>query len=532
MTTQAAMNKQAHASLRPQTAARSPWIEGLPQELFVNIVTYLEPHEIVRATHVCLTWRESCLTQPKLWTTLHLSCNLSPSRYPIAKRQCFAKWDEYRRRMGESPLLELRLYAEGCHPIANLGRYSIAVEHFDKMLSYMTLEETQNLRRLFLWHKYTSKSSDPLTSSWLVLPILPMLQQIRVDIPDHDPVSFLNVRYRSNGDEEPIRLPTSFMPETPALQTLEFSNLRNTGSLASSRFSTEWPHCAQSKLHSPQDGSLPSLTVATGSVDSDLADTGRKLHRELDLLSMQLGHRAGPFTTLEMLPDIANLTISVHNANNLIHATDWSTLTQLRTLHLNGNVDLLPTDAANDESTPFPPLEKLTMSNITSATTILLLRILRSQSRTPSLRFLRLDALPPRLSQGWPAMRATTASLQDVRISASDLKTWPSDRFVQWMSNVTTLHLRQCDISQSFLESARKHLTQLTSLDVSYCTNITSSPLLQLIQARQGKITFLGIEGCYDLQKEAVDWCKANVATVKWSGWRDKNEGKKYGFLA
>lgn len=528
MTTQAAMNKQAHASLRTQTAARSPWIEGLPQELFVNIVTYLEPHEIVRATHVCSKWRDICLAQPKLWQTLLLTGSMNRSGDPAAAHErCLAKWDIYRQRLQDSSLLELHIYIKSSHE--QLGDSPRAMQKLNWMLFRMTEKERQTLRRLFLWHQHLSSSTSPLDSGWLMLPDLPRLQQMRVDIPEHDLDILVSVGLQPGAGRSPVMRP-GFLPQAPLLDTLEFSNLRNTGSNVTRRFPMTWPSCSNILCSSPSSAELAS----SGSTEysSGLHQPAKHpSRREIQLFHVQLDSRRATETTLNQLPKVAHLSISSQNPDSSVRAPAWSSLCDVRTLHLSGNVHLLPFGRLISANLHFPLLERLSMLNIVPLAASLMRRVLESQSITPSLRSLHIDALPTN-AQDWTAMFRAKTLLQDVRISSSNLKTWELNGFVQWMSNVTTLHIRQCDISQSFLESARKHLTQLTSLDVSYCTNITSSPLLQLIQARQGKITFLGIEGCYDLQKEAVDWCKANVATVKWSGWRDKNEGKKYGFLA
>ena len=84
--------------------------------------------------------------------------------------------------------------------------------------------------------------------------------------------------------------------------------------------------------------------------------------------------------------------------------------------------------------------------------------------------------------------------------------------------------MRQSDLSIDFIDQAAIHLPALRYLDVSDCANIKSGPLLRLVKAKNGQLEELGIEGCRDLQKEAVDWLKANVKVVRWTGWRDKNE--------
>lgn len=103
------------------------------------------------------------------------------------------------------------------------------------------------------------------------------------------------------------------------------------------------------------------------------------------------------------------------------------------------------------------------------------------------------------------------------------------EQSIQCLPNLQKLLLSAVDLPAGVLKSATSPaLPALRQLSVSNCSNITSGNLLRLVQSKNGKLEYLNIDGCTELQREAVDWLKNNVKEVKWSGWRDKNERRPF----
>jgi len=106
---------------------------------------------------------------------------------------------------------------------------------------------------------------------------------------------------------------------------------------------------------------------------------------------------------------------------------------------------------------------------------------------------------------------------------------------LSYLSNLRKLSLSSIELPPNFLKAATSpHLPLLQHFAVSYCSNITSGDLVRLVQSKNqqepNQMKVLEIEGCTDLQKEVVDWCRKVIPKVGWVGWGNKNETRNFGF--
>lgn len=95
--------------------------------------------------------------------------------------------------------------------------------------------------------------------------------------------------------------------------------------------------------------------------------------------------------------------------------------------------------------------------------------------------------------------------------------------------NLERLHLSHAESSATFIHSATSPaLPQLRHLAIPFCTNINNSDLLRLVRSKGRQLRSLDIEGCKEMQKEAVDWLRKSVAEVIFNGWRRRDQQKTF----
>ena len=178
------------------------------------------------------------------------------------------------------------------------------------------------------------------------------------------------------------------------------------------------------------------------------------------------------------------------------------------------------------EADYLPRLEELHIRHHCSVQTVhTILRYLNGRK----LRVLRLESrFNGRGNDLWLDFCKRAPLLQELIIK--DVEVTQLVGSLPFFPNLSSLMANHINLPSSFLDAATVCIPRLTKLEISGSTNISSGPLVRLIQSKKGQLVDLDITGCRDLQKEAVDWIKANVARVQWTGWRDRNEPKGWSF--
>ena len=294
-----------------------------------------------------------------------------------------------------------------------------------------------------------------------------------------------------------IHIPRGLLPHLQSLETLEYLN--------NSSMSYDWPlvelvskspnMCAMENFAAMRFPSFQylSLRESTSFINDTVpSEPTYGMYSELRRLQIRGTHHLLPTTFCTSYP--------------LIHLTHL-TLQQV-------------TFQIPSKQNSLPSLEELhILENCSSAT----VRSIINDIHAPRLRSFSLcTALKGGGDQLWLEFCKRVPCLQELTLTRVEVPKLAES--LQYLPGLVSLKVPQVHLAASFLDSVAQCVPKLTKLDVSHSTPIASGPLLRLIHSKNGEIDELGIEGCRDLQKEAVDWIKANVRTVKWTGWGDKSE--------
>lgn len=239
-------------------------------------------------------------------------------------------------------------------------------------------------------------------------------------------------------------------------------------------------------------------------------------------LSIETEHTVD-MTAAELHPLLAELRL--HGDVDGSTIPDISMLKYLRRLSISDTVVEM-TQANSGSLVSLPLLEEL---DIGPRCTGHMVRNILDHLDVPRLQAVRISSCTGSSidASTWAGLLRRSPDVTDVKIDSWDAPFDPS--VLVCLHKLRKLRLVRCTLATTTISALAAFCPALELLDVSYSTPVTSSPLLRAVQAKKGQITELGIEGCTDLEKAAVEWCKKNVRTVRWTGWRDRSEGRAWG---
>lgn len=466
----------------------------LPEEIFTEVAAYLTPEEVIKCTHVCQQWRRVLLGQPKLWRSLHL---IVGDKYASAISSRTAdkttlKIQAYRDRLQGVSLRELSIYGSAKEPVQI--RLLATSDHHRKMVEYGMLDDLQgfsisNVPNRAVFQEFYKHPKSLRAIHWHAGPC-PVIQEYHIDdalekLPLLESIEVLE----SGSFVNDVKKGRHIFPVLPRTSQSEYREAfpPSRGSFGASdyeRTSTS----QESTPPPPPHSKLRYLHASTGAFfNANSEDEGSADYRNLEHLQME----NVPFLTDNPLPNVRTMILK-NSCWSIPSAMSFDKLTELRIYGGCVRRDV----QALIERWKIPNLRILTLQTpLTNPAAMV-----RFAERTPLIRELYISQVDiPTLSL---TMRHLP-QIQRFQISRSHL---PSDLFL----------------------TLSTYNTAIEYLDVSQSANVQSGPLLRLVHGLLGKITYLNIDGCRELEKEAVDWIKGSVKTVVWSGWRDKNEPKPW----
>lgn len=505
-----------------------PFADQLPEELFLQVASYLSQRDLIRAAQVNQRWRNVLHGHPHLWTTMNLhilkpaSSSSKDAEYQfrlVANQMAFygERLPEYGPRQLENLSLHGDLKPDGLPPNSPLSRLLDGQHRFGNQISNLAVFGTAARQWLL-----------KIVPSQFGIDSAQRLRCIRIPLAKND------FAVTSFG-------PPAYLERFPNLLTLEMlsdldvSAESQLGRPLTAASCGNVMSCAKT-LGSPlerlvvQGNIALSTSSRQGSPDEEDIDYSNLQHLEIGRVSLSYFFNHSPMLQLRTLC----LTNALFNPSFVLPKnTDGDRATTGRSLNpfLNAPLDLplletfklICSDERTDSGTrnvvrpaiylcrlKAPKLRHLTIKNFGAVLPV-----------TPSMH--------NKEKRAWMNFCENHPNLEELVLPKTTIVDLTES--LPYLPNLQKLLLSTVDLSSSFLKSATSpslpHLKQIT---VSHCSNITSGDLLRLVQSKNGNIDYLDIEGCTDLQKEAVDWLKANVKQVKWSGWGNKNEKRSFGF--
>ncbi|KAK9898514.1 hypothetical protein P389DRAFT_208646 [Cystobasidium minutum MCA 4210] len=516
-----------------------PFANQLPEEIFLHIASYLSQRDLVRAAQVNQTWRNVLHSRPQLWTTMYLNLTAKDFRKaPSAKASptnCRIKFYEERLpEDGGRHLLHLSIHVRHAPPPEVLDNGSLMSEILCGRHRFASNGHLQSLA---------------FSGEWQRLPAFLKLAQA--------PSSSLScVRFAGAGALA-SKMFSSVYPNLRAFDAI-------TDDRSAEYYQDDWPYRASDNSDweqtagnhaDPECRVTPERYVTQAGIvfnDGDAGPPGTEYLNGVGFKScrhLEIGGE-GSFSTFFTKSPMTHLrTLVLHNALFNVSFPFPSGVDSSSATGVERIADFLQ-----------PPLElpvletfkiyyidvtgssqAITHTRHTLRPTVYFCRL-----KAPRLRHLTIKKFGPilpsppsvpathaRERNAWSTFCQNHPHLEELvlhKTTITDLaETLPL------LKNVSKLLLSHADLSSNFLKSATSPtaLPKLKQLQVSHCSSITSGDLLRLVKSKDGGLDYLDIEACTELQKEAVDWLKANVKQVKWTGWRDKNDNRRpFGFRA
>lgn len=217
---------------------------------------------------------------------------------------------------------------------------------------------------------------------------------------------------------------------------------------------------------------------------------------------------------------------------------DWSQLGNLRRLILSDGPGAKagPAHTGVFEFTAFgfPKLENLVVSGVPE-----ILEAVASHKiplDVPGLRSFTLGHVPATLANDFVLDQARNwPLLETLEIPGVTLRASVSEIFVH-LPHLRRLTLPQTELLNESIESVVLHARKLEYLDVSFCVQLTGSPLMRLVGSRTekdatGRVVRCGLremvlDGCTGVARDAIDWIKGMGCKVRNKNWDAAWEGR------
>lgn len=534
--------QEAPMILLTRLAFFKPFADQLPEEIFLHVASYLSQRDLVRAAQVNQTWRAVLHSHSHLWTTMYLNMTVKDTkkRHPSSSSSAVRRerpidnqirfYEDRLPEGGSRNLLHLSLHVQAA-PTAEMQQMESPIGKL--LLAKHRFIKSAHLQSLALSGEALSQLTDFVR---LLSGPVKVLHSLRIA--------------GEAGQQFNIKLVDLF-PQLKAVDIVADDR--------SAEYESSWPHTSTTSSQTSQLATANSTTTSSTAIAN--ADPSRsRIEHLVAQRPLNVGHAVrsdieaanfehcqhleiggGPFSFFfEASPMVHLRTIILHNT--LFNPS----FTLLGNVNPFDATDSLAVENFLEVPLDFPFLETFKIIYADTNEPGNWGRITRHRLR-PSLYLCRLNAPKLRhltIKNFGPITPVSTS------ISTREHHAWRSfceqhpllEELVLFKTTITDLSqslpllpalakllLSYVDLPSHFLKSATSPtLPHLKQLAVSHCSNITSGDLVRLVQSKGKQLDYLDIETCTDLQKEAVDWLKANVAEVKWSGWRDKNEKRPF----
>lgn len=516
-----------------------PFANQLPEEIFIEVASYLTQRELLKAAQVNHRWRTVLHNTPQLWQTLYLNINpadvKSQESEPVRKRggggPCDRKIAFYEERL-----------AKGSRPLLNLSWHVNAVPKDSTWPNRSPLSDMLKGHHRFIDNNKLQSFSISGTAA---------------DRLNHSAIfgackSLICLRLFEDKTQSPS---LSEITHTLTRTLPNLKSLVRTHHQRSAEDDPEWPYFVSpssfsSSKQSGDDGQagkailrrfVSERTIAVGgSAQPSTAEVDHDAKYE-ECEHLELG--GGPFSFFFYPTGLRNLrklclTNTLFNApytlplnvrprlatesDNLDHflqsELDFPVLDTLKIVYLDPSSSREPNYPTRWQVRPTVYLCRLTAPK---------LRHLTMQNCGHVMDF--YPDVHPIEEAAWQKFCQNHEQLEELHLHKTTVLDLAMT--LDYLPKLRVLNVSMAELSPVFLQGATSPaLPDLERLSISRCSNIRSGDLLRLVKSKNGNLKYLDIDGCTDLQKEAVDWLKANVAQVKWSGWRDKNEKKSFSF--